>query len=298
MAINLRTYAASPRVLDGAWGTELQKLGLPPGSPSEIWNVSKPDAVEQVARSYVEAGCDVVLTNTFSANRIILDNHGIGHRAAELAEAGVLLSRRAADAAKSAGRDVKVFASIGPTGLVVMMGDKPREVIAAAFAEAAEAVAFGGADGIVLESFAELDEIAIAIEAVKGKTDLPVVASMTFASGPDKNCTMMGNKPSDLAALALRAGADAVGANCGVGPENYVKVAAMFRAACDLPIWIKANAGLPEMTREGARFPMGPAQFAALVPQLLASGANFIGGCCGTTPEHIRSVVQALRNRQ
>lgn len=298
MPLNLREFASVTRVLDGAWGTQLQKLGLPPGSPSEIWNVSKPDAVEQVARGYVQAGSDAILTNTFCANRFLLETHGIAHRAAELAEAGALISRRAADQAKPSGRDVKVFASIGPTGLVVMMGDKPREAIASAFAEAAEAVAFGGADAIVLESFGELDEIAIALEAVKKKSGLPVVVSMTFSSGPDKAHTMMGNKPADLAALASRAGADAVGANCGVGPENYVQVAALFRAACDLPIWIKANAGLPQMTREGPRFPMGPAEFAAFVPKLVSAGANLIGGCCGTTPEHIRAVVQAIGKRQ
>ena len=294
MAFDLKQYASRVRLTDGAWGTQLHKLGLPPGSPGEIWNVAQPSAVEQVAAGYVQAGSDVILTNTLLANRFILAQHGVEKRVAELAEAGALISRRAADQARSAGRDVKVFASIGPTGIIVMMGEVPKDAVAAAFAETAEAVAFGGADAIVLETFNELDEIAIAIEAVRKVTDLPIVASMTFASGPDKTCTMMGSKPADLAATAKRLGASAVGANCGAGPKDYVKVAALLREASDLPVWIKANAGLPVMTRDGAAFPMGPDEFASFVPDLIRAGANFIGGCCGTTPDHIRAIRQAI----
>ena len=284
MSMNLRQYVSKVRVTDGAWGTELQKQGLPPGSPPEVWNVANSAAVEAVAFSYVQAGSDVIITNTFGANRFILESHGLQNRVAELAEAGTVISKRAA------GSGVKVFASVGPTGKIVMMEEIAPDLISAAFAEAAEAVAFGGADAILLESFAELDEITLALRAVKKATDLPVVVSMTFASGPDGTVTMMGNKPSDLAAMAVREGADAVGANCGVGPENYVKVARLLREATDLPIWIKANAGLPTVTREGTKFPMGPSEFAAFVPQLIAAGANFIGGCCGTTPQHIQAI--------
>ncbi|MFB3890504.1 MAG: homocysteine S-methyltransferase family protein [Phycisphaerae bacterium] len=289
MSLNLREYAATIRVTDGAWGTQLQKFGLPPGSPPEIWNVSKPTVVQEIAEAYVKAGSDIILTNTFGANRFILADHGVQDRAAELAEAGAAISKRAA------GKKALVFASIGPTGKIVMMEEVARDAFAAAFAETAEAVAFGGADGIVLESFAELEELAIAVRACRKATDLPVVASMTFASGPDQTVTMMGAKPEELAAMALREGASAVGANCGVGPANYVEVARLLREACDLPIWIKANAGVPIVTREGTKFPMGPDEFASFVPALVKAGANFIGGCCGTTPEHIRAVRKKIK---
>jgi 5-methyltetrahydrofolate--homocysteine methyltransferase len=285
MALDLKTFCAKVRVSDGAWGTELQKRGLAAGLAPELWNVDAPHHVEAVARSYVEAGSDLILTNTFGANRFVLDTHGHRDRVAELAEAGVRISKL------SAGKDIPVFASLGPTGKIVMMDEVPREKIAAAFAEAAEALAWGGADAIVLESFQELEELSIALEAVrKAATGLPVVVSMTFATGPDGTLTMMGNKPEELARVAKALGASAVGANCGAGPENFVKVARLLRASCDLPIWVKPNAGLPQMVKGRTLFPMAPKEFAAFVPQLIAAGANFVGGCCGTTPDHIRAV--------
>jgi methionine synthase I (cobalamin-dependent) len=296
MSLDLKTFCAKVRVSDGAWGTQLQMKGLAAGLAPEIWNVDAPHHVEAVARSYVEAGSDLILTNTFGANRFVLDPHGLKDRVAELAEAGVRISKRAA------GKDIPVFASLGPTGKIVMMDEVPREKISAAFAEAAEALAWGGADAIVLESFQELEELKLALEAVRrAATGLPVVVSMTFATGPDGTLTMMGNKPEELARAAKAGGASAVGANCGAGPENYVKVARLLRAAlplgaADLPIWVKPNAGLPQMVKGKTTFPMGPKEFAAFVPQLLAAGANIVGGCCGTTPDHIRAVRKQIGN--
>ena len=169
-----------------------------------------------------------------------------------------------------------------------------EERLACAFAETAEALAWGKVDAIVLETFNELAEAEIALKAVRSVCDLPVVVSMTFASGPDNTCTMMGNKPADLAAMAEANGADGVGANCGVGPQPYIRVTRMLREATDLPIWIKPNAGLPVVNRSGTTFPMGPEEFASFVPDLIAAGANLIGGCCGASPEHIRAVRRAV----
>jgi 5-methyltetrahydrofolate--homocysteine methyltransferase len=153
----------------------------------------------------------------------------------------------------------------------------------------------GGADAIVLETFNELAELVIALSAVKKACGLPVVACLTFSSGPDKAHTMMGNSPADLAAAARKHGADAIGANCGVGPDNYVKVAKLLRETSDLPIWIKPNAGVPTMGRDGRpKFPMTPQEFASFVPDLLAGGANFLGGCCGTGPAHIEALREAV----
>ena len=284
----LHEYAGRVTVSDGAWGTQLQAMDLPAGTCPDAWNADNPEAVASVARSYVEAGSQVILTNTFRSNRFVLEHWSLGDRAAELAERGAAISRAAA------GETVGVFASIGPSGKIVMMGETPPEEIAAAFAEQAAALAQGGADAILCETFTEWEELALAVGAARESTGLPVIASMTFDSGPDKTATMMGFTPQQLAAAAAEAGAAAIGANCGAGPENYVKIAAMLREATELPVWIKPNAGLP-VARDGKTvFPMGPAEFAAFVPRLVEAGATFIGGCCGTTPEHVRKIRQAV----
>ncbi|MDY6913673.1 MAG: homocysteine S-methyltransferase family protein [Planctomycetota bacterium] len=293
MPLDLKKFAGRLRVTDGAWGTQLQRMGLPAGSPPELWNVENASAVEEVARGYVEAGSDVIITNTFGANRFVLQKHGAGERVGELAEAGAAISRRAA------GTQAKVFGSVGPTGRIVMMQEVPAKELSAAYAEAAGALAGGGADAIVLETFNELADAEIALKAVRSACDLPVVVSMTFASGPDKTATMMGDSPADLVQMAKANAADAVGANCGTGPDKYVTIAEMLRQATtqDLPIWIKANAGLPQIVDGETVFPMAPAEFASYVPKLITAGANFIGGCCGTTPEHIRAIRAAVDNR-
>ncbi|MFP4053391.1 MAG: homocysteine S-methyltransferase family protein, partial [Phycisphaerae bacterium] len=213
MALDLKKSASSLQVSDGAWGTELQKKGLSAGGAPELMNVQNPSSVEVVARSYVDAGADVIITNTFGGNRFVLDGHGAGDRAAELCEAGAAISK------KAAGDDALVFGSIGPTGKIVMMEEVSPQRLTAAFTEAAEALQWGGVDAIVLETFNELDEARIALQACKTAVDLPVIVSMTFSSGPDKTATMMGNKPADLAKMANREGAAAVGANCGCGPD-------------------------------------------------------------------------------
>jgi 5-methyltetrahydrofolate--homocysteine methyltransferase len=154
----------------------------------------------------------------------------------------------------------------------------------------AQGLAAGGAEAIVLETFNELADAEIALRAVRGTCGLPVVVSMAFAYGPEKAATMMGDTPADLVRVAEANGADAVGANCGLGPERYVRVTELLRAATDLPIWIKPNAGLPEVRDGKTVFPMGPEEFVSHVPRLIDAGANFIGGCCGTTPDFIRAI--------
>jgi len=289
MAFDLKSYAQTVRVTDGAYGTQLEREAGWPGVCPEMLNFDNPGAVESVARGYVDAGSDVIQTNTLSANRFAMEPYGLDDRVAELAEAAALIANRAA-----AGTDVKVFGSFGPTGKIVMMEQVSEERLAGAFAQTAEALAWGKADALVLETFNELAEAEIALKAVKSVCDLPVVVSMTFASGSDSICTMMGNKPADLAAMAKANGADAVGANCGVGPQPYVRVARMLRDATNLPVWIKPNTGLPVTRRGRTTFPMGPDEFASFVPDLIAAGANFIGGCCGASLEHIRAIREAV----
>ncbi|MGC9454778.1 MAG: homocysteine S-methyltransferase family protein [Phycisphaerae bacterium] len=289
MAFDFTEFSGKVRVLDGAWGTSLQEKGLPAGGAPELWNTLNPSSVEYVARGYVEAGSEAILTNTFGANRFVLASHGEGERTAELCEAAAAISRKAAE-----GTDVKLFGSIGPSGKIVMTGDVSTDELLAAFTEPAEALAFGGVDAIVLETFNELDELKIALDAVKSACELPVVACMTFASGPEKTATMMGNKPADLAKAAREGGADAIGANCGAGPKHYVTVTGLLAEATDLPVWIKPNAGLPEVRNRKTYWPTGPEEFASYIRPIVQAGATFVGGCCGTTAEHIAAVRKAV----
>ena len=275
---------SSPVLTDGAWGTQLQARGLAVGEIPDLWNLAQPAKVAEVARAYVEAGSKIILTNTFGANRIRLAEGGIADCAREINEAGARLSHEAA-----AGRAL-VFASIGPSGKMLVNGDVTEEELETAFKEQAEALARGGADGLVVETMAELEEAAIAINAAKA-TGLPVVASMVFDSGKDKDRTMMGTTPEQAAEWLIAAGADVIGANCGQGIAGFVPICARLKAAsAGRPVWIKANAGLPEMRDGKTIYAMTPAEFASFVPALLKAGASFLGGCCGTSPEFIRSL--------
>jgi 5-methyltetrahydrofolate--homocysteine methyltransferase len=280
--------SAGPVVTDGSWGVYLQSLGLQPGESPDVWNLTHPDRVAKVAQAYVDAGSRVILTNTFGASRIMLARHGYGEQAAAINKAGAQISRDA-----TAGR-AKVFASIGPSGAMLMMGDVSEDELAAAFAEQAQALAEGGADAIVIETMSDLTETKLAVAAAR-VTGLPVVASMTFDSGKNKDRTMMGVTPEQAAEELADAGADAIGANCGQGIEGYVPICARLRAATALPIWIKANAGLPEMVDGRTVYRTTPQTFAGYVKPLIEAGASFIGGCCGSNPEFIRAVNEAIR---
>lgn len=276
-----------PVLTDGAWGTMLQSLGLPVGDSPDAWNLTHPDRVEQVARAYVEAGSQIILTNTFGASRIMLERHGLADQAAAINRAGAEISKRAA------GERAKVFASMGPTGKMLIMGEVSEDDLRAAFEEQAQALAAGGADAIVIETMSDPGEIKAALAAAKA-TGLPVVASMTFDSGKNKDRTLMGVTPEEAAEELTTAGADAVGANCGQGIEGYVDICRRLRAATSLPVWIKPNAGLPEMVDGRIVYRVTPQAFAAWVPAMREAGASFLGGCCGSTPDFIRALAEAL----
>lgn len=273
-------------ITDGAWGTRLQALGLEPGTLPDAWNLAHPERVFEVAREYVEAGSEVILTNTFRANAITLAEAGLAERVREINAAGVEISRRAA-----AGRAL-VFASIGPTGKMLMTGEVAAEDLQRAFAEQAEALAQAGADALLVETMSDLEEARIAARAALA-TGLPVIVSFAFDTGKNRDRTMMGVTPEMAAAEMRAAGADAVGANCGAGIENFVPLCARLKAASGLPVWIKANAGLPEWKEGRAVYTGTPEQFAAHLAPLVEAGAAFVGGCCGTTPEFVRALVAA-----
>jgi methionine synthase I (cobalamin-dependent) len=281
--------SAGPVVTDGAWGTQLQQRGLPIGACPDAWNVTHPEKVEEVARAYVEAGSRVVLTNTFGANRFILARQGLADKAAEINRAGVQISRRGASGT------AMVFASAGPSGVMLMMGQVSEGDLQAAFAEQAQAFVEAGADGIVIETMSDPAEASLAVAAAHA-TGLPVVACMTFDSGANKDRTMMGTTPEQAVEKLTAAGADVIGSNCGRGVADMIDVCRRLHAATDRPIWIKSNAGLPQTVDGQAIYKQTPAEFAAYIPQLVEIGASFIGGCCGTTPEFIRAVAAALRS--
>ena len=277
--------ATGPIVTDGAWGTQLQARGLPVGVCPDGWNLTHADRVGEVAAAYVAAGSRVILTNTFGANRIRLAEFALADMTAKINERGAAISK------KAAGKQALVFASIGPTGKMLVAGDVTAAELHVAFTEQAQALQAGGADALVIETMAELEEAEIALAAAQA-TGLPVVVSMTFDTG---GRTMMGVTPDQAARHFTTAGADVIGSNCGNGIAAFIPICKALRGATSLPIWIKANAGQPEYVDGKIFYRITPAEFAAHVPAVRAAGANFIGGCCGTTPEHLRAVAKILK---
>jgi methionine synthase I (cobalamin-dependent) len=271
---------SGPVVSDGAWGTQLQSLGLPSGTCPDEWNLSHAELVEQVPRSYVEAGSQIVLTNTFRANRVALADYGLADQVKEINQAGGAISRRAA------GTQARVFGSIGPSGKLLFADQVTEDELRSAFAEQAEALAESGVDALVIETMTDLAEAKLALAAARS-TGLPVVVSMVFDSGKDKDRILTGLTPEQIASELTAAGADGVGANCGQGIAGYVNVCRRLRAATDRPIWIKANAGLPQIIGDQVVYETSADEFAEYAPALVAAGASFIGGCCGTDPDYI-----------
>jgi methionine synthase I (cobalamin-dependent) len=265
---------------DGAWGTQLQMRGLASGDCPDIWNLTQSARVAEVAASYVQAGSQIILTNTFGANRIRLAGFNLQDQTAAINKAGVEIS------SKAAGGWALVFASIGPSGKMLMMGDVTEAELRSAFEEQAQALASGGADGLVVETMSDLAEARIAVAAAK-TTGLPVVACMVFDSGKNKYRTMMGSTPEQVAQELDSAGADVIGANCGQGIESFLQVCQRLHASASKPIWIKANAGLPVIVDGKTVYKTTASDFAGYVPGLRQAGAAFIGGCCGTSPEFI-----------
>lgn len=277
-----------PVLVDGAWGTQLQARGLAMGDSPERWNLTHPDQVADVAKAYVDAGADIILTNTFGGTRFILKRHALDGQMAEINRRGIQISKEAA-----AGR-ARVFASVGPTGEMLMMGRVSADDLREAFTEQAEAIAENAPDGIVVETMTDVAEAEIAVAAFK-PTGLPIVATMVFDSGAAKDRTMMGTAPEEAIQRLVAAGADAVGANCGRGIEEFVPICQRMRAATDYPLWMKANAGLPTIVDGQTVWAQTPEVFAEKALDLVDAGANFVGGCCGTSPDYIGAVHEKMR---
>jgi 5-methyltetrahydrofolate--homocysteine methyltransferase len=273
---------------DGAWGTEFFKRGLMQGSPPDEWNLTHPEIVREITRDYLDAGASVILTNTFGANRFRLEAHGLSGRVREI-------NIRAAELAREVvGQRVLVAGDIGPSGRIMAMGEVTSGDLADAFTEQARALRDGGVDWIVVESMADADEMEIAVRAASDAAGVPVVASMTYNRTPRGYRTMMGNSPETCVRKAESAGASLIGANCGTGIEDYVPLAPVLRGLTSQPIWMKANAGVPQLVGGRVTYPLTPEQYASFVPALIEAGVDVIGGCCGTDPRFIREVGKSI----
>lgn len=274
-------------LLDGAMGTQLDKKGLMLRGRA---NLEAPQAVLDVHREYLEAGCDVLITNTLTMNRIYIETHHVGVPVRDVNRAGVELARQAA------GSDRCVLGNMSSTGqLLEPYGTYTESQFHDAFAEQAEVLTEAGADGLLIETVFDLREALCALRACKENCRLPILVSIAFQTDRDGGRTMMGDTAGQCAGQLTDAGADAVGANCGdLGPVQMAQVVATLRAATDLPIAAQPNAGLPRLIEDRTIFDMEAEPFADGIAECLRAGARLVGGCCGTTPDHIRAVRQRL----
>ncbi len=277
-------------VSDGAWGTFLHQKGLKAEECPELWNLERPSDVLEIAHSYVDAGADLILTNSFGASPHKLEGYGLKDKVYELNKAAAGISMQAA------GGRALVLGSMGPTGIMVMMGEHPPQEIFKGFMEQAKGLADGGVDGIAVETMTDPEEARLAIEAIKKVSEMDVACTFTFSKNQDGVYrTMMGTGVGEYLEMALSAGADIIGANCGNGTAGMIEIVKEIRTLNpEVPILVQANAGLPRYEDGLTVFPETPEEMAPQIKDLVAAGANIVGGCCGTTPEHIRQIVAEL----
>ncbi len=273
----------SPVLLDGAMGTELDKRGLMGRGTA---NLDAPDVVADVHRAYIAAGCDAIITNTLVMNRIYLQTHDVAVPVREVNLAGARIAR------ESAGDRVLVLGNMCSTGqLMEPYGDYTEAQFYECFNEQGQLLAEGGVDALIIETMFDLNEAAVAVRACKENTSLPVIVSMAFSTEANGGRTMMGQSAEECAKRLTDAGADVVGANCGdLGPQEMAHIIAIMRSATALPIIAEPNAGKPKLVGGETVFDMGPDDFALGAQECIRAGARLIGGCCGTSPDHIRAL--------
>ena len=284
-------------ILDGAMGTQLIAYGVEPGKCNELLNLESPGLVLRVHNAYLQAGADAVLTNTFGGNGFALSRHGLANRLTDINIAGVNLAR------KAAGQTKYILGDIGPSGgFLESLGHLKPDQLRAAFSNQAKALLSGGVDGIIIETMSAIDEILLAIEAAReAGSDLPVLASMSFDKRGDDFRTMMGVDVKTAVSALVSAGADAVGFNCGsANLDGYIELAKRFVAAVralskDVLVLAEPNAGLPQVIDGKVEYKVTPDEFALAAQKIYEAGVTIIGGCCGTSPEHIEALAKKLR---
>jgi len=275
-------------IADGATGTMLQAAGLPPGVSPECWNLERPEAIRALHQAYVEAGADLILSNTFGGSRLRLGKAGLGGRVRKINLAAVKLARDVA------GEKVLVLGDIGPTGRMLKpLGDLAIEEARTSFAEQAATLADGGVDAIIIETMSDLKEALAAVEGAKQATSLPILVSMSFDT---HGRTMMGVKPEEAAVKLWGLGVDVIGANCGRSlTETLEAIRKMRDAVPKATLMAKPNAGLPHEKNGESIYDVTPDVMAEYALRFADLGVKIFGGCCGSTPEHIRAIVGALR---
>ncbi|MFH1027877.1 MAG: homocysteine S-methyltransferase family protein, partial [Pseudomonadota bacterium] len=278
-------------ILDGAMGTMLQERGLRPGQSPEELNLTMPEVVASVHRDYIDAGADIIITNTFGGTHFKLSHYGLEGRLAEINASAVAIAR------KEAAGKAYVGASIGPTGqFVEPLGEVTFDDMKSAFREQAQALVEAGADLISLETFLDIKECRAAVIAIREVSPtIPIIAMLTF---DDNGRSVLGTPPESAAITLAAAGADIVGSNCGLGVDGIYEILRRMRGVTSLPLISQANAGLPQLIGDRTVFPGTPEEMTAYHERMLALGVRIIGGCCGTTPDHIRAMKLALENIQ
>jgi len=281
-------------LLDGAMGTELIARGVEAGRCNDYLSVESPDIIFEIHRSYLEAGSEAIITNTFGANRYVLGRHKLAEPAEKINTAGAAVAR------KAAGNDKYVLGDIGPSGeFLEPVGTLKPDELKAAFVEQAGGLLAGGVDGFIIETMASLEEVRAAVEAIKSVCDLPVLVSLAYNVDGESFKTMMGVDVDSAVEKISRLGVSAVGFNCGsISMAGYVKLAKAYVSTLsgrDMAILAEPNAGLPELINSKATYNLSPADFAAAGEKIYAAGVQIIGGCCGTTPAHIEALAKKLK---
>ncbi len=279
-------------IADGGWATILTQRGLPLNVTAEAANLQHPDLVRKLAAEYVAAGAAILTTNTFSANGLALAARGIRLNVTEVSRAAVELAKAGRGRASAA-----ILGSIGPSGKILAVNECTPDALRANFAEPARALAEAGVDGFVLETFSDPQELVFTLQALRAFSSLPIVASFSFDSGPQRTRTLTGQSAGDCAALAEQAGADVIGMNCGAGVATALPAVVALRAATNKTLWLKPSVGLPELDAGRPVYPQTPDEFVEPMTDLIEAGANIVGGCCGAGPEHIQALAALITRR-
>jgi 5-methyltetrahydrofolate--homocysteine methyltransferase len=279
---------------DGSLGTLLIQYGLPHGNAPEEFNLTRPHILEEIASHYIEAGAEIITTNTFGASPLRLRHYSLDGKVEAINRIAVEAVRRVV------GHKAYIAASVGPTSRMIKpLGDTEPQEIVSCFRTQLAVLLAAGVDLICIETMTDLDEALLAIKAVRSlDSRIPIMATMTFGKTPRGYFTIMGTSIAAAATALGDAGANAVGSNCGVGMESMIEIARDFHQHTHLPIAIQSNAGLPIETDDGTAYPETPDFFAAKTIELLDLEVQIIGGCCGSGPEHIRAIRNAVDSRQ